>query len=289
MPADTVVRVSSPTGVTGSRTPADLLDVALRADPARPLLTYYDDATGERTELSVATFANWVAKSANLLRDDLDAEPGTTLALALPVHWQAAVVLQSAWALGLEVRTPAPDGTPPAADITVTSYDAVDAGVQAPPGGELVVLGLGPLGLPRADRQPPPGPVLDFDREVHAHGDRFAPGSAADPGRVALRTPEGAYTAGDLTGLATAQRAVPARRRLLVAEPLNTLPAVLGGLLVPLAAGVTAVLCRHLDPSRLPGPSGRIRQEDVVASVTSLGGSPPPGQPDLPRWVPDVA
>jgi uncharacterized protein (TIGR03089 family) len=274
--------------VTGPRTPADLLDAALRADPARPLLTFYDDATGERTELSVATFANWVAKSANLLRDDLDAQPGSTLALALPVHWQAAVMLQSAWALGLEVLTPDPDGTPPAADITVTSYDAVDAGVLASAGGGLVVLGLGPLGLARADRPPPPGPALDFDREVHAHGDRFAPGSAPDAGRAALRAPDGAYTAGDLTGLAIAQRAVPAGRRLLVAEPLRTLPAVLGGLLVPLAAGVTAVLCRHLDPSRLTGPRGRIRQEDVVASVTSLGTSIPPGPPDLPQWVPDV-
>jgi len=286
-----VVPVSSPTGVTGPRTPADLLDAALRADPARPLLTFYDDATGERTELSVATFANWVAKSANLLRDDLDAQPGGTLALALALHWQAAVVLQSAWALGLAVLAPHPDGTPPPADITVTSYDAADAGLVASPGAELVVLGLGPLGLARADRQPPPGAALDFDREVHAHGDRFAPGPAPDPARAALRTPDGAYTAGDLTGLAGAQRAVPAGRRLLVAEPLGTLPAVLGGLLVPLAAGVTAVLCRHLDPSRLHGPRGRIRQEDVVASVTSLGplgASPPPGSPDLPRWVPDV-
>ena len=83
--------------------PPQLLDRALRADPARPLLTFYDDATGERTELSVATFANWVAKTANLLRDDLAVEPGATLSLDLPPHWQAAVWLQSAWALGLHV------------------------------------------------------------------------------------------------------------------------------------------------------------------------------------------
>jgi uncharacterized protein (TIGR03089 family) len=286
--ADTVGPVSSPSGVTGPRTPADLLDAALRADPARPLLTFYDDATGERTELSVATFANWVAKSANLLRDDLDAQPGTTLAVALPVHWQAAVVLQSSWALGLEVLSPARDGTPPAADITVTSYDAVDAGLLGSPAGELVVLGLGPLGLARADRPPPPGHALDFDREVHAHGDRFAPGSPLDPERTALRTSDGDYTAADLTEQAMAQHAVAAGRRLLVAEPLDTLPAVLGGLLVPLAAGVTAVLCRHLDPSRLHGPGGRIRQEDVVASVTHLDAQVAPDAPDLPRWVPDV-
>ena len=86
--------------------PPELLDRALRADPARPLLTFYDDATDERTELSVATFANWVAKTANLLQDDLGAGPGATLSLDLPPHWQAAVWLQSAWMLGLQVVPP---------------------------------------------------------------------------------------------------------------------------------------------------------------------------------------
>src|SRR5690606_33707705 len=57
------------------RTPADLLSSALAADPGRPLVTFYDDATGERVELSVATFAYWVAKTANLLQDELSAEP----------------------------------------------------------------------------------------------------------------------------------------------------------------------------------------------------------------------
>ena len=36
-------------------------------DPTRPLLTWYDDGNGERVELSGATLANWVAKTANLL------------------------------------------------------------------------------------------------------------------------------------------------------------------------------------------------------------------------------
>ncbi len=58
------------------RTPADLLRSALASDPGRPLVTFYDDATGERVELSVATFANWVAKTANLLQADPAAEPG---------------------------------------------------------------------------------------------------------------------------------------------------------------------------------------------------------------------
>ena len=47
----------------------DLFAAAVAADPTRPLLTYYDDATGERTELSGTSLANWVAKTANLLVD----------------------------------------------------------------------------------------------------------------------------------------------------------------------------------------------------------------------------
>ncbi|MFD0393659.1 TIGR03089 family protein [Streptomyces nogalater] len=66
------------------RTPADLLASALAADPGRPLVTFYDDATGERVELSVATFANWVAKTANLLQGDLAATPATASRCCCP-------------------------------------------------------------------------------------------------------------------------------------------------------------------------------------------------------------
>ena len=48
-----------------------ILDPLLRDNPAGPRITYYDDATGERVELSTATLANWAAKTANLLRDEL--------------------------------------------------------------------------------------------------------------------------------------------------------------------------------------------------------------------------
>jgi acyl-CoA synthetase (AMP-forming)/AMP-acid ligase II len=44
-------------------------------------VTFYDDRTDERVELSAWTFDNWVAKTANLLRDDLAVEPGSTLSL----------------------------------------------------------------------------------------------------------------------------------------------------------------------------------------------------------------
>jgi uncharacterized protein (TIGR03089 family) len=46
---------------------SEVLTSQLRADAGRPLVTFYDDATGERVELSVTTYANWVAKVASLL------------------------------------------------------------------------------------------------------------------------------------------------------------------------------------------------------------------------------
>ncbi len=255
--------MSSPSAAVG---PPQLLDRALRADPARPLLTFYDDATGERTELSVATFANWVAKTANLLRDDLAAEPGTTLSLDLPAHWQSAVWLQSAWALGLHV---VPAGA--AADIIVIGYDG-----SPPPGAaEVVALGLGPLGLARRDATAPPG-TLDYDREVPGHGDRFVPDRAVDAAWPALTTDGRTMSGADLGAAAQAGPALPAGSRVLVAEPLTRLAAVLGALLVPMATEVTAVLCRHLDHARLPS---RVTQEGLVAAVS-------PGVPELSRWAP---
>lgn len=107
---------------SSDRTAADLLRSALAADPARPLVTFYDDATGERVELSVATFANWVAKTANLLQSDLAAEPGDRLALLLPAHWQSAVWLLACSSVGVVADV---QGDPAAADLVVSGPDTL--------------------------------------------------------------------------------------------------------------------------------------------------------------------
>ena len=41
------------------------------ADPGRPLVTWYGASPGERVELSVTSWANWVAKTASLLQEEL--------------------------------------------------------------------------------------------------------------------------------------------------------------------------------------------------------------------------
>lgn len=90
----------------------------LAADPARPRVTYYNDATGERIELSGSTVLRWVAKAGNWLQDEMDAEPGTTVHVDIPAdHWRAVYWILATWAVGA-VLSDDPD-----ADIRVSMDD----------------------------------------------------------------------------------------------------------------------------------------------------------------------
>src|SRR5688500_10233097 len=80
-----------------------VLTSVLKQDPGRPLVTFYDDATGERVELSRITYANWVSKAASLLVDEHDLTRGDTIRLDLPPHWLGPVFLGAAWTAGLVV------------------------------------------------------------------------------------------------------------------------------------------------------------------------------------------
>ena len=66
-----------------------LLPSLNRADATAPRVTFYDDATGERIELSAKVLSNWAAKAANALVEEFDAALGTTVGLVLPLHWRA--------------------------------------------------------------------------------------------------------------------------------------------------------------------------------------------------------
>ena len=88
---------------------SEVLTTQLRRDPGRPLLTFYDHATDERVELSVTTYANWVAKAAGLLVEEGELERGMTLRLDLPPHWLSVVFLGAAWTVGLRSPSRGPD------------------------------------------------------------------------------------------------------------------------------------------------------------------------------------
>ncbi|WP_179816295.1 TIGR03089 family protein [Allostreptomyces psammosilenae] len=241
------------------RTPADLLRAALAADPARPLLTFHDDATGERVELSVATFDNWVAKTANLMQDDWAVEPGARVALLLPLHWQTAVWLAACWAVG---AVAVPDGDPASCDAVVAGPDRLAEAAAC--AGERMALALRPLG----GRFPqPPAGFADYAVEVPSHGDRFTPYAPVRPQEPALDLQAHLLTGGQLTALAADQaerEGVRPGDRTLSALPMNRLDGLLAGLLVPLATGGSAVLCRNLESADEATLRRRVEQERVT-------------------------
>jgi uncharacterized protein (TIGR03089 family) len=282
--------------------PAGLLRSALDTDPARPLVTFYDDATGERIELSVKTFANWVAKTANMLVDGLGTEPGERVAIAAPAHWQTAVWLFSCWSAGLlavpvtatetaTAEVPAEGtaggaaggaanaGTGPAAaepDILVASEPGLAAAMDRFPGARDVVgLSLHPLGGPLSD--PPPG-VTDYATEVRAYADRFVPDGTTPTAPALLPGGSDAVLSGSEVVTAAVDAArdwrLGERPRVMTTVEFVTLEDLLAGLLAPVAAGGSVVICRNLDGAVL---DHRLEMEHVTAVV----GVP---ERDFPSW-----
>ncbi|MFE9867066.1 TIGR03089 family protein [Streptomyces sp. NPDC005506] len=241
------------------RTPADLLRSALAADPARPMVTFYDDATGERVELSVATFANWVAKTANLLQGDLAAEPGDRLALLLPAHWQSAVWLLACSSVGVVADV---QGDPAGADLVVTGPDTLDAARACR--GERIALALRPLGgrFPQA-----PEGFADYAVEVPSQGDRFAPYAPVDPDAPALAVGGLGLTAAQLVARAredAVELGLTPGSRLLTGRTYDSWDGLSAGLFAPLAAGGSVVLCRHLGQLDEDGLVKRVESERVT-------------------------
>ncbi|MGW4163255.1 TIGR03089 family protein [Streptomyces sp. NPDC004788] len=244
------------------RTPADLLRSALAADPARPLVTFYDDATGERVELSVATFANWVAKTANLLQGELSASPGDRLALLLPAHWQTAVWLLACASVGVTAEL---GGDPADADYVIAGPDSLEAGLAC--SGDRVALSLAPLG--RRFPTPPAG-YADYAVEVPGQGDRFAPFVPVDPDAPALVVDGTELTASQLVDRArrdAAELGLGPASRVLSGQSYDSWAGVSAGLYAPLVAGGSVVLCRHVEQLGAEGLAKRVESERVTLTL----------------------
>ena len=143
--------------------PAIELMTALRSGHSTsPRLTWYGP-DAERVELSGRVLDNWVAKTSNLLQDELDAEPGMRLRLDLPAHWKSMVLALAAWQLGMEVVLDSAD-----AELLATGSPEAD-----PQGGfdAVIAVPLPALAM-RWPGELPPG-VVDFAAEVRSHGDVF--------------------------------------------------------------------------------------------------------------------
>lgn len=219
---------------------AALLDPLLKRDPVGPRITYYDDATGERIEVSTVTLANWAAKTANLLRDELGAGPGSRVAVLLPAHWQTAAVLLGAWWIGAEVVF----GRPDAADIALCTADRLDEADAAAGMGEVVALSLDPFGKPVPDL---PIGVTDYATSVRVHGDQIVPERA--PG-AALS----GRSAAELLALAAdsaSEQALTDSDRVLSTAPWDTDDDLIRNFLAVLSAGASLVQVTNADPAVL--------------------------------------
>ena len=200
----------------------------LRSSSAKPLITHYDDAAGTRVELSVATVANWAAKTANWLVEEHDVEPGTPVAVQLPPHWQTAGVLLGAWWAGAHVT----------ADPAAAAVTFVAPGASAP--GVVAAVSLDPMGRDLGGSR---DGVVDFVGEARLFGDDYF-GSPVDGSTPALA----GLTVDEV--LARVQGLDQGVRALSTAD--WTIPdGVLRAFLAPLAAGGSVVQVTGADPARL--------------------------------------
>ena len=219
-----------------------LLDPLLATNPMGPRITFYDDATGERIELSTVTLANWAAKTANLLRDELGAGPGSRVAVLLPAHWQTAAVLLGVWWIGAEVVcSGSADIALCTADRLAEADDVVADGNQT---GEVAVLSLDPFGKP-ADGLPIG--VTDYATAVRVHGDQVTPEHSPGPALDGRSVPE---------VLAAAQRSaqdigLSDTDRVMSALVWTTPRQMVDNLLAVFAAGASLVQITNPDPALL--------------------------------------
>ncbi|MDX2356690.1 TIGR03089 family protein [Dietzia sp. PP-33] len=149
-----------------------VLQPLLSADPGAPLVTHYDLEAPSRIELSVVSTANWAAKIAGLLRDEVGVAPGEVVVCDLPAHWLTAGVLLGVWWAGAEVRTGAADD----AVAVVTTSERLD---RHPTDVETLLMTTDPMGRPLAAAgvDVPPG-VTDLAEACRIHPDAFVPSGA---------------------------------------------------------------------------------------------------------------
>ncbi|MBP2411607.1 uncharacterized protein (TIGR03089 family) [Arthrobacter stackebrandtii] len=219
-------------------TPAALLDAFRTLNATSPRLSWYG-AEGERVEFSGRVLDNWVAKTANYLVDELDAEPGQVVALDLPLHWRSMVWLLAGWAVGATVATGEVAG---GAEIVATT-DPAAAHVRlagASPAPLVVAVALPALAMRWMGELPPR--TLDYCGDVRSHGDQFFPDAEPGGSDAAWRNGDGGAVAEtNYAQLLPAAEPAEAPRRVLL-QARDGWGAVVPQALKAWAAGGSVVL-----------------------------------------------
>ena len=171
---------------------SELLD-SFRSAAGAPRLIWYGPGS-ERVELSGRVLENWVAKTSNMLVEELDATADSVVAVDMPPHWKSLVWALAGWQVGAVTILDSVDGEA-AADVRLT--------MEAPSGqplsgreDELLVL-VAPGALDMRWPGTLPGGAVDYAATVRSFGDVYLDGPA-DQGAELLRAGGTSYTFTDL-------------------------------------------------------------------------------------------
>jgi len=239
------------------------------AEADRPVLTYCDDATGERTELSAAALGGWASRTAGLLHEGCGLGVGDRVAVLLPPHWQTAGVLLGAWSASLAVsfRLWATAGLPMAGpgddeplDAVFVARSRLDSWLERVLAARhRFVLGLAPaVGV----LDEVPVGYRDYIAEVGRYTDSlpaYAPIRRSDAASVDGTT---FREWGSLAHEVAVSLDLRAGDRLLIDVAEHEHP--LKWLLAPLAVGASVVLCANLDPATVDARAAAERVTRVL-------------------------
>ena len=213
-------------------------------------------------ELSGATTANWVAKSANLLVDGYGGP--TRVGLLLPLHWQTLALLLAGVATGATVVVADEPAELAGTEVAFVTADAAEAALTAG-ADEVLALSCSPLG---ARLRAVPSGVVDYAVEVPTYGDRW---HGPVPSRLDVEARGAVLPSLPDLGLGRADRVLTGVR------PGD--PEGLAALLAVLRSGAALVLVP--DPAQVD--LGRVVEQE---GVTATLGADVPGVPALPRLAP---
>lgn len=235
-------------------TPERLFGDLLAAVPSQPFVTYYDEATGERSELSVKSLANWVVKTHHLLGTELGLGVGDHALVALPAHWISVAPILGCFTAGLAITDDASEATVAfiAPEALAIAASAPDIYVIAPDSAAVGFSGNEPAG------------TNDFVLSVRPQEDKWpsvrlaaGPNDPGLAGRTRGELVEWARARAATTGLETGGR-------LLTTRDWVTSVDLVDAVLAPLAVGGSVVIVRNADAETV---ERRIGQERATARL----------------------
>lgn len=219
----------------------ELLQALRTHNATAPRLTWYGPDS-ERVELSGRVLDNWVAKTANFIVDELDAEAGTAVVVDMPIHWRSLVWLLATWAAGgTALSRPCPHaGDTAEANIVATTDPQAALALAASAGRAPFIVAVALPALAMRWAGDLPDEVLDYSGDVRAHADVFFADETPAEEAIAWESSAGATSYASLVPMPDA-----GPRRILL-QARDGWDAVVPAALQAWAAGGSVVL---LDPS----------------------------------------